>query len=340
MRKIFVLVILVIMVVAAFSAAYYFSLSVTGGKRRLVVFCAGSLYMPLKELAAIYEERHAGIEVVIEPSGSVKAVRKVTELGRRCDVLAVADYRLIPRMMFPKHADWCVAFASNEAVLAYTNNSKYADAINSDNWLEILLRPDVRYGFSNPNDDPCGYRAVTILGLAGMYYGRLEVFKELVTEVTNIYSEEVNGTLHIYVPADLEVKGSRLVVRSKSVDLIALLEAGALDYAFEYRSVAVQHNLRFVELPPELNLGSPEHADFYAKATIHIMCGTEQEKEVEGAPIVYGVTIPSTVENREDAVGFIKLLLSVSGEEVFGRLGQPFLESPMYVGEVPGELRR
>lgn len=338
-RKIMILVIITIISAAAFSMTYYFSLNIASGKRQLVVFCAGSLYIPLEELAAKYGQQHANVEVVIEPSGSVMAVRKVTELGRRCDVLAVADYRLIPKMMFTEHADWCIAFASNEVVLTYTNSSRYADLINSDNWIEVLLKPDVKYGFSNPNDDPCGYRAVTILGLASIYYGGPEVFEELVTEVTNIYAEEVNETLHIYVPADLEVGGSRLVVRSKSVDLIALLEAGSLDYAFEYRSVAVQHNLSFVELPPELSLGSPEHTDFYAKAAIHIMCGTEQEKMIEGAPIVYGVTIPSFAENRGDAAEFVKMLISSVGEEVFEGLGQSFLEDPIYIGEVPEELK-
>ena len=338
MEKILTLVLLTLIAVAVLSSTYYFYLSTVRGKRQLVVFCAGSLYIPLKKLAATYEEQHAGVEVVIEPSGSVKAARKVTELERRCDVLAVADYRLIPEMMFPKYANWCIAFASNEVVLTYTNNSRYADAVNTDNWLEVLLKPDVKYGFSNPNDDPCGYRAVTILGLASLYYGRAEALEELLLEATNIQAEEVNGTLHIYVPADLEVEGSRLTVRSKSVDLIALLEAGALDYAFEYRSVAVQHGLRFIELPPELNLGSPEHADFYAKATVHIMYGTEQVREIEGAPIVYGVTIPSTAENLGDAVEFVEALLSDTGREVFESLGQSFLEAPVYVGKPPGEL--
>ena len=330
---------LVVLVASLAVGAACYVLWSTACRKQLVVFCAGSLYMPLEELAEVYEQQHPGVEVLIEPSGSVMAIRKVAELERRCDVLAVADYRLVPKMMFDGHADWCIAFASNEVVLAYANHSRYASEVGSDNWLEVLLRPEVKYGFSNPNDDPCGYRAVTVLGLASMYYGRAEAFEELVATPTNIHAQVVGDALHIYVPAELEVEDGRLVVRSKSVDLIALLEAGALDYAFEYRSVAAQHGLRFVELPRELSLGCPKHADLYAKATIHIMCGTGQEKAIEGAPIVYGVTMPRTVENQVDALEFVKLLLSNVGEEVFEKLGQPFLESPVYIGEVPEELR-
>lgn len=331
--------VLIIMAIASSLAAYYTHLRMTVSEQQLVIFCAGSLYTPLKEVASIFEDRYEGVDVILEPSGSVMAVRKVVELERRCDVLAVADYRLIEELVMQRYANWCVAFASNEVVLAYLDHSKYADQINSDNWLEILLRPDVSYGLANPNDDPCGYRAVIVLSLASMYYEKPEALDELVVKASNIYVEEEGGRRHIYVPAALEVKSQRLVVRSKSVDLIALLEAGVLDYVFEYRSVATQHGLRFVKLPPELNLGDPGYSDFYTRAMVHIMHGTSRERKLEGSPIVYGVTIPSTAENKEEAAEFIKLLLSDVGREVFKELGHPFLKEPLFIGERPGWLR-
>ena len=304
----------------------------------VIVFCAGSLYIPLQELKEVFEEKFPGVEVVIEPSGSVMAVRKVVELNRRCDVIALADYRLIPKYMVPNYTKWYVAFATNEIVLCYTDKSRYADEINADNWYEILLRPNVKYGFSNPNDDPCGYRAVTVLGLASLLYGE-NILDKLVLSRTNIKAKEVDGELHIYVPSELEVYSENLVIRSKSVDLIALLEAGALDYAFEYRSVAVQHNLKFIELPRELNLGDPEMENFYSKVTIHILCGTDKEKAIRGAAIVYGVAVPLTVENYDGALEFIKMLLSSTGKSIFEKHGQPFLEELMYFGDVPEVLK-
>ena len=316
------------------------STAAAGSGKKLVVFCAGSLYIPLQKLATIYEQQHPGVEVIIEPSGSVKAVRKVTELGRRCDVMALADYRLIPECMIPNYAKWYIAFATNQIVLCYTGKSRGAEEINSSNWLEILAKPDTKYGFSNPNDDPCGYRAVTVLGLACLLYNDSSILEKLVLSKTNMQAEMVNGTLHIKVPGNLEIKeGSDLEIRSKSVDLIALLETGALDYAFEYKSVAVQHNLSFVELPPQLNLGDPAYKEIYSRVVIHILYGSNKEKAVAGAPIVYGVTIPSTAENIEGAKEFIKLLLSDTGRKVFEEHGQPFLEKPLYSEGVPGELK-
>ncbi|OYT61317.1 MAG: tungstate ABC transporter substrate-binding protein WtpA [Thermofilum sp. ex4484_15] len=305
----------------------------------LIVFCAGSLYVPLREVASLYSESHPGVNVIIEPSGSVEAVRKVTELKRRCDVLALADYRLILKYMIPKYASWAIAFATNRLVICYTDRSKYSRDVNSSNWFEILRREGVTYGFSNPNDDPCGYRVLTALALANFLYGR-EVLQELVVDKTNISVERRGGKLHIYVPPDLEIKTGKIRVRSKSVTLIALLEAGTLDYAFEYESVAIQHKLPHLELPPELNLGYPSLSRFYSKVVVHIMAGTAQERALTGAPIVYGITVPKTAVNLAGAMDFIKFLLSDRGRDVFKRCGQPFLSRFLYYGGVPGVLKR
>ena len=311
----------------------------THARGALRVFCAGSLKIPFEHVAEVFKGRY-GVDVHIEASGSVMAVRKVTDLGKVCDVLGVADYRLIPKFMVPKYASWYAAFASNEIVIAFTNKSRYADELikNPSKWFEILARPDVRYGFSDPNKDPCGYRSVGVIALASLYYNDSSILSKLVLEKTNIQVSSENGVLHIYVPAVLKVRSGNLVVRPKEIDLVALLEAGALDYAFEYKSVAVQHGLRYVELPPKINLGDPTYGDFYSRVVIHILVGTSKEKEVPMAPIIYGVTIPKNAEHPELALKFLKLLLT-EGKGIFESLGQPFLKEPLGYGDVPSELR-
>ncbi|WP_243669464.1 extracellular solute-binding protein [Methanoculleus chikugoensis] len=123
------------------------------------VFHAGSLTGPFEKVKAAFEAEHPGVTVLLEPAGSVDCIKKVTENGKPADVLASADYALIPEMMLPDHADWYLTFAKNRMVLTYTNESKYADEITAENWYEILDRDGVRWGgFSDPNSDPCGYR--------------------------------------------------------------------------------------------------------------------------------------------------------------------------------------
>ena len=41
-------------------------------------------------------------------------------------------------------------------------------------------------------------------------------------------------------------------VRPKSVELVSLLKTGNMDYAWEYLSVAVQHDLKFIKLPDKI----------------------------------------------------------------------------------------
>lgn len=114
------------------------------------------------------------------------AVRKVTELDKGADVLALADYSRIPSMMMPDDTDWYVMFAKNRIVLACTPESRYSDEINVDNWYDILRCDDVIFGFSNANDDPCGYRSLMVTQLAESYYNDNMIFDYLILANTAI----------------------------------------------------------------------------------------------------------------------------------------------------------
>ena len=136
----------------------------------LKIFHAGSLSVPMAELEEKFETLHPNVDVQREPAGSRACIKKITELDKQSDILASADYTLIPTMMMPEYTNWYLAFAKNQIVIAYTNDSKYSSEIDQDNWYEILSRPDVTFGFSNPNDDPCGYRSVMVTQLSETFY--------------------------------------------------------------------------------------------------------------------------------------------------------------------------
>ena len=300
-------------VIISFAGLYITNPQYFGMGEKLVIFHAGSLEYPLSLLEKIFEKKYSGVDVVRLAGGSVAISRKIVELGKKADVLAVADYKVIEEILFPNnYSDWYIVFASNEMVLAYTNQSKYADEINASNWYEILLRSDVYWGHSDPDLDPCGYRTLLVLQLAEKYYN-----------VPNLYEEIVNNTNEI--------------IRPKSVDLLALLESGQIDYAFEYRSVAVQHGLNFVDLPDEIDLGHYQYSDFYSQANYTLSNGVT----IVGEPILYGITIPNNAENKKRAIEFIQLLFSEEGQEVFDQSGQPFIYPGLTnnVSKVPQELR-
>ena len=302
----------------------------------LKIFHAGSLTLALKDATEAYEALRHGVRIIAEGSGSVQAVRKITDLGRSCDVIMVADYKLIRKYLIPKYADWCLAFCSNEIVLCYTNNSRYSDIINGDNWCKVLLMPGVKVGFSNPTLDPCGYRALSILHLSSLAYNCSGIWDKLVKGCLGNLEVKANSTGHyIYLPRELtHVPGGKLVLRSKSVDLIGLLEGGMLDYAFEYKSVAKEHGLRYVELPSSLNLAE----DPPVKVFIVLRQEGEGEKVIRIEGIRYGVTVLKDSKNFEEAVKFLRWLLRGKGKHILVDHGFKLVAlEPM--GNVPAELR-
>jgi molybdate/tungstate transport system substrate-binding protein len=141
-------------------------------KKELIIFHAGSLSVPMKEIAREYEKRNPGIKIYLESAGSLVCARKVTELKKPCDIIASADYFVINELLIPQYAKWSIRFATNEIVIAYVEKSRYSSEINSNNWIDILSKDDVIYSRSDPDSDPCGYRTVLTFMLAEKYYKR------------------------------------------------------------------------------------------------------------------------------------------------------------------------
>ena len=285
----------------------------------VTIFHAGSLTVPLEAIKTGFEAANEGVTLQLEPAGSVTCVQKITELEQKADLLAVADYSLIPSLMMPEHADWYILFARNEMTLTYTNQSLYADEITEDNWYEILSRPDVKYGFSDPNQDPCGYRTLMTIQLSEIEYGEPTLFEFLVVNNSAITVIEDNNSYFISAATeDLDPNTEKLVIREKSVDLISLLEAGGLDYAFEYSSVAKQHDLQYLDLPASVDLSDIEYRDLYSRVTVGKLTGVSA-----GKPIVYGLTIPNDAVNSEIAESLVAYILGEDGQQVFTDGGQP-----------------
>jgi molybdate/tungstate transport system substrate-binding protein len=265
---------------------------------KLPVFIAGSLTVPFKAVAKEYNKQYPKVDVLMEGGGSATTIRKVTELKRECGIIGSADYKIVPKLMFPDYADWYVIFASNQMVLCFTEKSKYAKEVNADNWYQILQKEGVTYGRSDPDQDPCGYRTLMVWQLAEKHYN-----------VSGIY-DKLHGA-----------KGDTM--RAKSVDLIALLQSGDLDYAFEYDSVAKQHGLKYVQLPERINLSSAEHEAFYAQAKVSIKGAKPGQKiDLVGEPILYAITIPKNYPDQAKAMSWVEFLLSDKGVKVLESSGQ------------------
>jgi molybdate/tungstate transport system substrate-binding protein len=308
-------------------------------KTPLVVFAAGSLIGPFGHLAKAFEAQYPNIEVQAEYHGSIQVIRHVTELHIPIDVVATADYALIPQLMYATnvpetghpYASSYIRFATNKLGIAYSAKSRYAGEINTDNWMDILTRPDVKVGIADPRFDATGYRALMVYKLAESIYPQHDdLFNQMFDyQFTHpmLVSDE-DGVTVVRVPEIFETRqDAHVVLRGASIQLIALIESGDLDYAFEYESVIQQHSLQLVHLPDTLNLGSPDQAANYGQVLVRLDFKrfASVRPEFRGDQIGYGVTIPSNAPHPEAAIQFIAFLLGPEGRKIMEADHHPLL---------------
>lgn len=293
--------------------------SSAGLQGKIIIFHAGSLAVPVDHLIEGFQKIHPGVTFETEAAGSRAAARKVSELGREADLVMSADYQVIENLLIPEFASWNILFARNTMVLAYTDASLYREEINAENWYQVLLRDEVIFGRSDPEVDPNGYRTLMVWQLAEKYYGEPGLYQRL-----DQASPPEN-------------------MRPKETDLIALLQRGEMDYAFNYLSVAVQHNLNYLILPEEINLSSKDYEQFYQQAQVKLG-GTRpgQTLTVRGKAIIYGATIPESAPRPDLAEEFLLFVLGPQGREILREQGQPPLEPPLglHSDRLPPELRK
>ena len=263
-----------------------------GGDRRIIVFNAGSLALPLRAALDSFAAREK-VTVDQENAGSLETARKLTELGKIPDLVGVADYEVIPLLLVPNHATWYVKFARNRMVLAFTDRSHGAAEINTNNWWQVVTRPNVQVGRADPSLDPNGYRTLLVWQLAERFYNQPGLEKRF---------------LAASPPRN---------VRPKEADLVGLLQAGEFDYIWSYESIAQGIGLRYVTLPEAVDLSSPADSTAYASASTRVAGKTMNDSvTMRGQPIVYAFTVPTRAPHPEIAAKFAQYLASPDGRRV------------------------
>lgn len=258
----------------------------------LIVYAAGSLTRPLKAaLDSFAVAEHATYQ--LESAGSLETARKLTELGKIPDVIALADVEVFPQLLVPTFTTWYAIFATNRLVLAKSPRAKFGNEINGDNWWSVLQRPGVETGRADPAVDPAGYRTLLVFQLAEQQLGEPGLAKAL------------------------EAASPKRNVRPKSAELTALVQAGEFDYAWEYESVVRAAGLEFVRLPESIDLSSEADSLRYATATIRLPGKTLSDSiTITATPIRYALSIPVDAAHQELAIRFVRYLMSPSGRRV------------------------
>jgi len=178
--------------------------------------------------------------------------------------------------------------------------------------------------------------------LAELFYKDDTIFENVIGRFSPpIKVTEDGGIYTIELPET--ARSQRLIVRGSTIGLLATIDSGDIDYAFMYQSLAQQHGLKFLQLPPEIDLSSPDYNDFYGK----VKCKLSFQRfasvvpEFRGERIVYGMTIPQNAPHPDLAAEFVAFVLSPEGREILYKAFQPSLVPPIVDREenAPAELK-
>ena len=283
---------------------------------RLVVFAAGSLARPLRAALDTFAAQ-TNTRIDLESAGSLETARKLTELGKTPDVIALADEEVFPQLLMPRFTTWYARFARNRMVVAHSDRSRYADRLSEETWRDVLTRPDVQVGRADPDLDPAGYRTLLVFQLAERHYR----------------DAGLAGRLLANAP--------KQNMRAKSAELVALLQAGELDYAWSYESVAQAAGLRYLTLPSAVDLGADADSSAYVAASVKVLGASRGDTiTMTGHAIRYAVSIPTHAPHRKTAEQFVAWLLGERGRETLRSEHLDALDRPEIMGTgVPSSLR-
>lgn len=296
------------MVVSACQAREQQSVSIAEKTSPVRLFNAASIARPLRTLADSFTAR-TNIAVIQESQSSLELARRLTELNDIPDVIALADWRVFPKLLEPRWVSGWWLFARNRLVIAYTDNSRHKVELANDGWRRVLTRNDVEVGRSDPNTDPSGYRTLMAFQLAELHYGERGL------------------------AARLTAAAATRNIRPREADQVAMLQAGALDYIWTYENLARGAGLKFVTLPPEVDLGNAADSLNYAKASVRVV-GRQKGDSVTftGEPILYGVAIPLLAPDSLVAHQFVRFMLSADGRRILRNAALDALDAPISAG--------
>jgi molybdate/tungstate transport system substrate-binding protein len=287
--------------------------SAHGAHGTLTVFGAGTLSTPFTAELQAFKKQNPGVTVHSQFGASGDMTKDIVQLGQPADVLGVADYSLIPRLMSDQakpHATWYLGFVSNQITFAYTSHSKGASQLTASNWYQVLAQPGVKIGRSNPAADPSGYQVLQMLQLAQGYYHDPSL-------AASVLQNSPDSS-----------------VAETETSLLAALQSGQIDYLAIYKSNALEDHLQYISLPAQINLSDQSMAASYAAVSVNAgSLGTRTAK-----PIIYGLTIPSNAPDAVLAQKFISFVLSHQGQEIMASNGFTVISPALVSGTPPAAL--
>lgn len=220
-------------------------------------------------------------------TGGDKDVASQIEAGVHAgDIFMSAAVEVNGTLMGPDNENlisWYATYATSPLVIGYNPNSEFAADLKSEPWYTVITEPGLRIGFSDPQTDPKGEKAVQAMNHAATVHN-LPALEELATDTASMFPEET---------------------------LVGRLQSGQLDAAYFYASEATAANIPTVPVTGEdlgatytiaiLNKGPHQDA---AQAFVSYLLGSDglrlleqNEFQLITPPKVTGSDIPAGLKD-------------------------------------------
>ncbi|MEA2665552.1 MAG: molybdate/tungstate transport system substrate-binding protein, partial [Candidatus Eremiobacteraeota bacterium] len=171
-------------------------------------------------------------------------------------------------------------------------------------WWEVLERPGLRFGRTDPVGDPQGRNIIFTLQLAARLYDRPELVERVLGDPRN--------------PAQIFSEPS----------IEARLQSGELDAAAAYRVQPGPFGLPYVTLPAQVDLSDDRRQAQYAAAGL-----TLDGKTYHPEPLVYYAALLGDAPHPAQAAAFVRFLAG-EGQALFRSAGYdaPGASAPLRAG--------
>lgn len=204
------------------------SSAATGPSGTVKVLAAGSLTNVMTVLGAAFKKDTGG-DLQVTSMGSTAIASGVASRTLQGDVFVSASLSADRSLEGPAHGNWITGFrdvGSSPVVLAYYPRSRFATALRTRPWYDVIQSPGFELGRTDPAVDPGG--VLDVDALKGIGYGYdLAPLLSIARDPHNVYTEQ---------------------------SLPGLLQAGQLDAAFMYAVSADAARLPYVALAGTRNL--------------------------------------------------------------------------------------
>jgi len=193
--------------------------------------------------------------------------------------------------------------ASTQMAVAYNPHSKFAasfkQAANGQlKWYQVLEKPGLKLGRTDPVTDPQGRNVLFTVLLAQRYYHKPHLLKKLLGSKRNpkqVFPE---------------------------VSLMSRLEGGQIDAAIAYASTIASHHLPFIKLPPQINLSNPKYSkQWYDKVHLTLHKPNGQTEHPSVAPLVFYAGVLKNAAHPRAARQFVDFISSKKGRALFKAKG-------------------